>query len=98
LNHAYGILLVWEGVRQDGSKVKLLKLRNPWGEREWQGKWRGSDRERWSTLSPALRQQLGHSEQNDGTFFMVRVPRDRARPEFRRVCPLSLAPLSRPSV
>ena len=37
LNHAYSLLDVWEGQRRNGEKIKLLKLRNPWGEGEWKG-------------------------------------------------------------
>lgn len=70
LNHAYGILQVCEIQRQDGQKVKLLKLRNPWGEKEWQGRWACRDRSRWDSISPQLREQLGYVDQNDGTFFM----------------------------
>eukprot|EP01043_Picozoa_sp_COSAG02_P093237 COSAG02_NODE_29774_length_563_cov_0.989224_1_plen_129_part_10 len=44
LNHAYSLLDVWEGQRRNGERIKLLKLRNPWGEGEWKGKWSaGSD-------------------------------------------------------
>ena len=37
LNHAYSLLDVWEGQRRNGERIKLLKLRNPWGEGEWKG-------------------------------------------------------------
>ena len=32
--HAYAVLEAWE----EGD-IKLLKLRNPWGEVEWEGDW-----------------------------------------------------------
>ena len=32
--HAYAVLEAWEG---DG--LRMLKLRNPWGEVEWEGDW-----------------------------------------------------------
>jgi len=33
-SHAYAVLEAWE----EGD-LKLLKLRNPWGEVEWEGDW-----------------------------------------------------------
>ena len=33
-NHAYGIMLVTEC-----NGHKLLKCRNPWGQKEWNGDW-----------------------------------------------------------
>ena len=69
LNHAYSLLDVWEGQRRSGERIKLLKLRNPWGEGEWKGKWcAGSDL--WSTLPVEIHRQLGYTNTNDGTFFM----------------------------
>jgi hypothetical protein len=48
--HAYSLISVHE-FEKDGKTVRLLKLRNPWGEGEWKGPW--SDR---STLwTEALR-------------------------------------------
>lgn len=70
LNHAYALLDVWEGQRRSGERIKLLKLRNPWGEGEWQGKWKAGCAQ-WATLPPELHRQLGYTNQNDGTFFMA---------------------------
>lgn len=41
LNHAYGINDVMEldDPYNRGQKVRLLRLRNPWGNSEWNGAW-----------------------------------------------------------
>lgn len=49
----------------------MVKLRNPWGKREWNGRASEQDRQFWSTISPADRQRMGYQEGNDGTFFML---------------------------
>ena len=36
--HAYSLLDIYELETNQGL-VKLIKLRNPWGNREWQGDW-----------------------------------------------------------
>lgn len=36
--HAYSLLSAYE-VSFQGQPVKLVKLRNPWGEKEWSGDW-----------------------------------------------------------
>jgi hypothetical protein len=33
-NHTYGILEV-----REVQNLKLLRIRNPWGEGEWKGRW-----------------------------------------------------------
>ena len=41
LNHAYGINDVMEldDPYNRGNKIRLLRLRNPWGNSEWNGPW-----------------------------------------------------------
>jgi hypothetical protein len=36
-------------VEADGEKVKLLKMRNPWGFGEWAGDWCDDDTAKWTT-------------------------------------------------
>jgi hypothetical protein len=36
--HAYSLISAAEVVK-DGKKVQLVKLRNPWGDHEWNGDW-----------------------------------------------------------
>jgi Calpain family cysteine protease/UBA-like domain len=49
--------------------LRLVRIRNPWGKREWKGDW-STDSERWTR---ALRKRLGHDTtyaKGDGTFYM----------------------------
>jgi hypothetical protein len=49
--------------------VRLLRICNPWGKREWKGEW-SVNSEKWTT---ALRNKLGKQSfaKGDGTFFMA---------------------------
>jgi hypothetical protein len=49
----------------------MLKVRNPWGEKEWSGRASDGDRNFWSTISPNDRQRMGYSDKNDGVFFIL---------------------------
>jgi len=64
-NHAYTLI----GVRDatvNGKRIRLVKIRNPWGYKEWNGKW--------SDNSDAWTQQMknlfDYVDADDGTFFM----------------------------
>jgi calpain-15 len=50
------------------TTVRLVRIRNPWGTREWKGAW-SVDSEQWTK---ALRKRLGSDTfaKGDGTFFM----------------------------
>ena len=37
--HAYGILDVFEIPKKTGKMARLLRIRNPWGQTEWLGRW-----------------------------------------------------------
>lgn len=50
-----------------GRCERLLRLRNPWGKREWNGDWSRNSK-KWT---PELRQQLGIGPVADGSFFMT---------------------------
>eukprot|EP00741_Cyanophora_paradoxa_P011297 tig00020554_g10912.t1 len=64
--HAYGILEVRE-VKRGSDPVRLLRIRNPWGCREWLGPWSDGSKE-WT---PQLLAELGYSFADDGTFWMA---------------------------
>lgn len=63
--HAYSLISIHE-FEHNGSEVKLLKLRNPWGSGEWQGDW--SDKS--PLWTPALKSQCGYIDGDDGIFFI----------------------------
>ena len=55
---------------RERTKVRLVRIRNPWGRREWKGDF-SADSERWTN---GLRRKLGSSDtfaKGDGTFFMT---------------------------
>lgn len=58
-----------------GSKQKqnLIRLQNPWGEKEWNGAW-SDDASEWQMVSDsqltAMGVQRGNSDNNDGDFWM----------------------------
>ncbi|KAK3344849.1 hypothetical protein B0H65DRAFT_508665 [Neurospora tetraspora] len=70
--HAYSILKATEEVDEDGRKVRLVKIRNPWGERtpwgtgEWDGPWSDGSKE-WT---PYWLRKLDHKFGDDGEFWM----------------------------
>eukprot|EP00741_Cyanophora_paradoxa_P022170 tig00021435_g21402.t1 len=63
--HAYGILDVRD-VENGAATHRLLRLRNPWGRKEWSGAWSDGSKE-WS---PALLKKLSYQFADDGTFWI----------------------------
>ena len=63
--HAYTVLGVYE---LDGSrgKEKVVRLRNPWGNGEWNGDWSDSS----SKWTSALKNKMGLDKKDDGDFYM----------------------------
>ena len=49
-------------VKNGRKTVRLLKLRNPWGQGEWQGDW--SDKS--PLWTPAIKKQVGLVDGDDG--------------------------------
>eukprot|EP01022_Parablepharisma_sp_SALTPOND_P026586 TRINITY_DN64445_c0_g1_i1.p1 TRINITY_DN64445_c0_g1~~TRINITY_DN64445_c0_g1_i1.p1 ORF type:complete len:1204 (-),score=5.94 TRINITY_DN64445_c0_g1_i1:53-3520(-) len=64
-NHAYSLIGVKE-VSYNGYPIRLVQLRNPWGEKEWNGEWSDS----WPGWTPELKRRVELVEKNDGTFYM----------------------------
>jgi hypothetical protein len=60
-NHAYGVLKFMEI-----KGVRLVKLRNPWGKVEWNGKW--SDKS--SAWNDEMKKLAGWKDEDDGIFHM----------------------------
>ncbi|KAM9454324.1 calpain-9 [Clarias gariepinus] len=66
--HAYSITGLAE-VNYRGSKVRLIRVRNPWGQVEWNGPWSDNSRE-WSVVDKADRVRLLENATDDGEFWM----------------------------
>lgn len=78
-SHAYSLISVHQIIPLGGGNyaidqknnpksIKLLQLRNPWGQNEWMGEWSDRDK-KWT--NPQLRKILNHeSLNNDGDFFI----------------------------
>lgn len=64
-SHAYTVIGCNEIISK-GKKINLLKIRNPWGFKEWKGDW-GDDSELWGVQE---RKQVGFEKKEDGIFFM----------------------------
>uniref|UniRef100_A0A8C1X579 Calpain-3 n=1 Tax=Cyprinus carpio TaxID=7962 RepID=A0A8C1X579_CYPCA len=69
--HAYSVTAVEEckQSQQKESKVRLVRLRNPWGQVEWNGPWSDNSKE-WETLSKLEKEKLQHQNADDGEFWM----------------------------
>uniref|UniRef100_A0A8C6LJS2 Calpain-3 n=1 Tax=Nothobranchius furzeri TaxID=105023 RepID=A0A8C6LJS2_NOTFU len=59
--HAYSVTAV--------DEVRLVRLRNPWGQVEWNGPWSDNSKE-WTTLSKDEKDKLQHQSAEDGEFWM----------------------------
>jgi calpain len=80
-NHAYGILdvieLPNEELEKDRKFHRLLRVRNPWGQVEWKGKW-GDTSEELETNAKAIKNYIDSLEEeekftpgeNDGAFLI----------------------------
>ncbi|XP_065822548.1 calpain-3 isoform X2 [Labrus bergylta] len=69
--HAYSVTAVEEckPSQHKDSKVRLVRLRNPWGQVEWNGPWSDNSKE-WGTLSKIEKEKLQHQSAEDGEFWM----------------------------
>ncbi|XP_028923376.1 calpain-6 [Ornithorhynchus anatinus] len=52
------------------EKLFMVRMRNPWGRREWSGPW-SDDSEEWQRVSRAERASLGLTVADDGEFWMA---------------------------
>ncbi|XP_053701967.1 calpain-3 isoform X3 [Synchiropus splendidus] len=68
--HAYSVTAVEEcKLLSKDTKVRLVRLRNPWGQVEWNGPWSDNSKE-WAMLSTADKDRLQHQSAEDGEFWM----------------------------
>ena len=55
----------------NGSEVRLIRCRNPWGnEVEWNGKWSDKSSE-WSRVDERQKKELEFKIENDGEFWYL---------------------------
>uniref|UniRef100_A0A3P8VMT6 Calpain 9 n=1 Tax=Cynoglossus semilaevis TaxID=244447 RepID=A0A3P8VMT6_CYNSE len=66
--HAYSITGL-EEVTYRGQKVKLIRIRNPWGQVEWNGPWSDNARE-WNYVDQAEKKRILQNSMEDGEFWM----------------------------
>ncbi|XP_011796499.1 PREDICTED: calpain-3 isoform X3 [Colobus angolensis palliatus] len=66
--HAYSVTGLDE-VLFKGEKVKLVRLRNPWGQVEWNGSWSDGWKD-WSFVDKDEMARLQHQVTEDGEFWM----------------------------
>lgn len=52
------------------DKLTMIRMRNPWGQREWNGPWSDSSEE-WKKVSKSERERIGVTVQDDGEFWMT---------------------------
>lgn len=74
--HAYGVtaikkITIGEGLFNlfNREHLYLIRLRNPWGRREWNGAWSDGSEE-WNKLEAEARKKLGIDFEDDGEFWM----------------------------
>ncbi|KAG5855004.1 calpain-9 [Anguilla anguilla] len=65
--HAYSITGL-EEVNYRGKKIKLIRVRNPWGQVEWNGPW-SDDSKEWSMIDSAEKNRILR-QSDDGEFWM----------------------------
>uniref|UniRef100_A0AAQ5YGM4 Calpain 5a n=1 Tax=Amphiprion ocellaris TaxID=80972 RepID=A0AAQ5YGM4_AMPOC len=52
------------------DKLTMIRMRNPWGQREWTGPWSDSSEE-WQEVSRSERERMGVTVEDDGEFWMT---------------------------
>ncbi|XP_053191095.1 calpain-9 [Scomber japonicus] len=66
--HAYSITGL-EELNFRGRSVKLIRIRNPWGQVEWNGPWSDNSRE-WDYIDKAEKNRILQNSTDDGEFWM----------------------------
>nr|XP_034378083.1 calpain-9 isoform X3 [Arvicanthis niloticus] len=67
--HAYTVTGL-DQVNFHGQRLKLIRVRNPWGQVEWNGPWSDSSPE-WRSVNLEEQKRLGHTTLDDGEFWMA---------------------------
>uniref|UniRef100_A0A8C2INP9 Calpain 1, (mu/I) large subunit b n=1 Tax=Cyprinus carpio TaxID=7962 RepID=A0A8C2INP9_CYPCA len=92
--HAYSVTGLRE-VNFRGSRERLIRIRNPWGQVEWTGAWSDNSSE-WNGIDPAEREEM-NNHMEDGEFWM---PFQEFKRQFSRleICNLTPDALSEDSL
>ncbi|XP_024122539.1 calpain-5 [Oryzias melastigma] len=76
MGHAYAVTAVkrvhighGQGEHSRTEAIPMVRMRNPWGQKEWNGPWSDSSRE-WTKISDTERHNLGLTVEDDGEFWM----------------------------
>jgi hypothetical protein len=64
-SHAYTLIDTKE-IIYNGEEIKLLKIRNPWGYKEWNGDWSDNS----PLWTEEIKNLIEYKNDDDGTFFM----------------------------
>ncbi|NXT21100.1 CAN5 protein, partial [Syrrhaptes paradoxus] len=64
------------------EKLDMIRMRNPWGEREWNGPWSDTSEE-WQKVSKSEREKMGMTVEDDGEFWAYKKDWDKL---FSRAC------------
>lgn len=66
--HAYSITNLVK-LKVKGSIIRLLRIRNPWGHGEWNGRWSDKSSD-WSSIPEKVQDEIGRANAEDGEFWM----------------------------
>ena len=72
-HHAYSLLSCFD-IPQDVNIFAhymrdLVRVRNPWGHKEWTGRWRDKD-PIWSEIPQKIKRAMDYEDKNDGEYWM----------------------------
>ncbi|XP_048841406.1 calpain-3-like isoform X6 [Brienomyrus brachyistius] len=69
--HAYSVTGVEECTKSEKKqpRIRLVRLRNPWGQVEWNGPWSDNSKE-WASIAKAEKEKLQQQNAEDGEFWM----------------------------
>ncbi|XP_061430956.1 LOW QUALITY PROTEIN: calpain-5-like [Lethenteron reissneri] len=75
--HAYSVTAVRRVRLGEGlvaffraERLNMIRMRNPWGEKEWNGAWSDGSEE-WARVNKGEREKLGVTVSDDGEFWMT---------------------------
>ena len=69
MNHNKSLLQIDEVELEDGSHQRLVKIRNPWAQTEWEGPW-GDGTEEWEMVPEYEKERIKYENKDDGGFWM----------------------------